>query len=102
MSKWVRVKDRLPQIGRLVILYDGCCVTFGHLVQWDRAPAFCMDIGSGITTNITHWQELPKPPQSYTSNGKEVFYKGTPMSPEYTAMLLNILDCEVEDKVGEG
>ena len=99
MSKWVRVKDRLPELGRLVIIYDGCCVKFGHLSRFGLDVIRC-DLesgGGGYTTRITHWQELPKPPQSYTSNGKEVFYKGTPMSPEYTAMLLNILDCEVVD-----
>ena len=103
MSKWISVKERLPEMERFVILYDGCCVITGHLMQLNAGPTAVFSVesgGGGFTSRITHWQEFPNPPQSYTSNKKEVLYKGTPMSPEYTAMLLNLLD--TEDKAQRG
>jgi hypothetical protein len=101
MSKWISVKDRLPDLGKFVILYDGLSVLFGHLMQLNAGPTAVFSVesgGGGFTSRVTHWQELPEPPEDYTTDGKKVYYKDMAMSPEYIAMLLNMVGSEIEDK----
>ena len=95
MCKWIKVaRSSLPEEGRLVIIYDGCCVMFGHYAGLDGRGRyrFLMDSSKGICTAITHWQELPKPPSAYTVNGNMFSYHGVPMSPEQVLALLNIME----------
>jgi hypothetical protein len=101
MSKWIRVSDSsVPAVGKLVIVYDGCCVMFGHYAGRDTSfnHIFCMGSNQGWSTAITHWQELPAPPENYTTDGKRVYYKGMSMSPEYITQLLNMVGSEIENK----
>ena len=103
MSEWISVKDRLPQLGRLVIVSDGCCVMFGHLEEECMcAETFHLESSDGLTTRMTHWHQLPKPPKKYTSDGRTIYYKGAPMSSQYIAQLLNILSCKIDDMAAEG
>jgi hypothetical protein len=97
---WVSAKDRLPATGRLVILYDRMTVLFGRVSSFynNGEPVFFIESGGGgWTTKVTHWQELPAPPEAYTTDGKNIYYKGTPMTPKYIAALLN----SVEEAINE-
>ena len=61
MSKWISVKDRLPDFGQFVLTYSQ--MEAGHWVWLYGAVQYN---GYFVHTNpdsITHWMPLPEPPQ---------------------------------------
>lgn len=66
MSEWIRVKDRLPRkVESVGYVFDGKDVRSDVYY-----PGFCgsweSENGIGWYTyekNITHWMEIPKPPE---------------------------------------
>jgi len=56
--EWISVKDRLPEIGVEVLIYEpGCLIQINFRDDddyWD-----C----DGVVSRITHWMPLPKPPK---------------------------------------
>lgn len=65
-TKWISVKEQLPQIGRNVLIYypkwDGDEIQVAKLdcdgITFDICGEF--NIGTGV---ITHWMPLPEPPK---------------------------------------
>lgn len=56
-SKWISVKERLPELNTAVIV----AVDDGHVFQ----ALYAYDgweLWDGCTCNITHWMPLPRPP----------------------------------------
>ena len=66
MDEWINVKDRLPEIGKNVLIYypkwDGDEIQVAKLdcdgIMFDVCGEF--DIGTGC---VTHWMSLPEPPK---------------------------------------
>lgn len=66
VNKWISVKDRLPEIGKSVLIYypkwDGDEIQVAKLegdgMMFDICGEF--NIGTGV---ITHWMPLPEPPK---------------------------------------
>lgn len=56
---WVAVKDKLPQVELDVLVYDGFSIYITNRLDTDDTQ-WC-DSGQ-IFDEITHWMELPKPP----------------------------------------
>lgn len=63
MTEWVKCSERLPDIGKLVlIVIDSSNVDAGRLLFEDNRPWFFSE--TMMISNVTHWAELPKPPTS--------------------------------------
>lgn len=66
VNQWISVKDRLPEIGKSVLVYypkwDGDEIQVAKLeddgIMFDICGEF--NIGTGA---ITHWMSLPEPPK---------------------------------------
>lgn len=64
--KWISVKDRLPEIGRSVLIYypkwDGDEIQVAKLEDDGMMFDICgeFNIGTGV---VTHWIPLPEPPK---------------------------------------
>lgn len=64
--KWISVKDRLPEIGKSVLIYypywDGDEIQVAKLeydeMMFDVCGEFNIRVGA-----VTHWMPLPKPPK---------------------------------------
>jgi hypothetical protein len=59
MIDWISVKDRLPEVCRHVLTYDGDDIREGFLTKqghWMRRY-------NGASFAITHWLPLPPPPK---------------------------------------
>lgn len=89
MNGWINVKDRLPEPGKIVLVYqnyswtrfeDGAAVTIGRLhpvdpgyVPYWEFQYYRPDFRSGTIMDndiicpgseyITHWMPLPEPPE---------------------------------------
>ena len=53
VQEWISVKDRLPDVGKLVLVYNGI-------------NGVCLDYHDGVTFSyhyVTHWMPLPHPPK---------------------------------------
>lgn len=63
MTEWISVKDRLPDIGKpVLIVIDSSNVDAGRLLFEDNGPWFFSE--TTLISNVTHWAELPPPPTS--------------------------------------
>lgn len=55
---WISVKDRLPETGRLALVYGSAgAMTIGRYIannEW---------LVPGIFSTVTHWMPLPEPPE---------------------------------------
>ena len=66
VNQWISVKDRLPEIGKSVLVYypkwDGDEIQVAKLEDDGMMFDICgeFNIGTGV---ITHWMPLPKPPK---------------------------------------
>lgn len=66
VSKWISVKDRLPEIGKSVLIYypkwDGDEIQVAKLEDDGMMFDICgeFNIGTGV---VTHWMPLPQPPK---------------------------------------
>ena len=55
---WISVKDRLPGIGELVLVYGSCgAMTVARHVAGNEW------VVPGIFSHVTHWTPLPEPPK---------------------------------------
>lgn len=69
MSEWIKCSERMPEIGRRVLIVQhGKYVSSATLYQWEaaktekgRKPRF--EDFRGIVSDVTHWQPLPSPPE---------------------------------------
>lgn len=65
-SLWISVKDRLPEIGQLVLVWDGNTMDFGKYSHKSGRGRKIFGIhGLGQTGKITHWMSLIEPPSLY-------------------------------------
>ena len=65
MSEWISVKDRLPDMGVPVLVWDKDGFAYvDTYVKWGWAIALAEN-------EVTHWMPLPEPPWEENDNGKE-------------------------------
>lgn len=57
LTGWTSVKDRVPEIGKLCLVYDGKQITVGRHVRSG------MWITPGMSRDVTHWMPLPETPE---------------------------------------
>lgn len=57
MNEWISVKDRLPNVGVIVIIPGGCGYRTGE--SWVSAIGEFRE----INWSVTHWMPLPEPPK---------------------------------------
>lgn len=62
---WISVKDRLPETGRLALVYGsaGAMTIARHIAnnEW---------LVPGIFSTVTHWMPLPEPPKEVSGDEK--------------------------------
>ena len=64
VCEWINVKDRLPEIGKLALVYGSCgAMTVARHVTGNEWGV------SGIFSRVTHWMPLPEPPKEVDENG---------------------------------
>lgn len=72
VKRWISVKDRLPEIGKSVLIYypkwDGDEIQVAKLEGDEMMFDICGEFNIG-TGAITHWMPLPEPPKDGDSNG---------------------------------
>lgn len=67
MGEWICVKDRLPEIGQWVLVFDAADER-GYMSVWTREEdedGDCWSDGQGWwqpLAEVTHWMPLPEPP----------------------------------------
>lgn len=59
MCEWISVKDRMPDVGVPVLLWnvDG----FAYVDTWSKFGCWTI---TPTTGEVTHWMPLPEPPES--------------------------------------
>lgn len=63
MSEWISVKDRLPELHHIVIIYDGYDVGAGsYQGNDDKGQIWMGDDFSDYNPEVTYWMPLPEPP----------------------------------------
>lgn len=62
MSKWISVKDKLPENGDLLLLSDKEQITMGWYSRPIKEFIQC-NTWVDLTKFVTHWQPLPEPPK---------------------------------------
>ena len=66
MAEWISVKNRLPEVGQLVLCYCVCSyevLRFMNVNSWLGARN--ADYMEGY---VTHWMPLPEPPEEAEDN----------------------------------
>ena len=61
VGEWISVKDRLPETGKLALVYGSCgaMTVARHITRNDW-------IVPGMFPHVTHWMPLPEPPKEET------------------------------------
>jgi len=64
--KWISVKERLPEMDKVVLVSNGILVYPSHRGISDEG--YCWYNWGGISEkeDVTHWMPLPEPPQKGT------------------------------------
>lgn len=63
MCEWVSVKDRLPEVWRIVLAYDAPTNNISFAFR-ERGSENFVNCDSGYYLNkVTHWMPRPKPPK---------------------------------------
>lgn len=64
--EWISVKDKMPRINEVVLVYDKFIedVSTGYISEFlgDRV-VWIIDYGQSISDEVTHWMPLPEPPK---------------------------------------
>lgn len=64
--EWIKIEDRLPEEGKLVLRYgkDFCKYDVDYIITFDNPnePYVWASVCSDENLKITHWMELPTPP----------------------------------------
>lgn len=64
--KWISIKDRLPEIGKSVLIYypywDGDEIQVAKLDDDEITFDVCGEFNIGVGA-VTHWMPLPEPPK---------------------------------------
>ncbi len=70
MAEWISVKERLPEVGNMVLIfYDGQPVIAmfrksEHCSGWFEGYChMCEDSETYYLDDVTHWMPLPEPPK---------------------------------------
>ena len=66
MSKWISVKDRLPENEHRVLVFANDIVSeFCEVVGWNGGDFLAIGFGHNIIypPMVTHWMPLPEPPE---------------------------------------
>ncbi len=61
MSEWISVKDRVPEEGERVLVYNPTC-SEKHRVDIEYRFDRNFWESDGVYSYITHWMPLPEPP----------------------------------------
>jgi hypothetical protein len=69
MAEWISTKDELPEVGKDVLGYNENDNKYFVVTYSDTYKSFF--VGGFAYNNITHWQELPKPPRTPKERGGE-------------------------------
>lgn len=62
MSNWKCVQDRLPEVGKDVLVYDHGRYEVSSLYEIGSKKHPCLSWEVNYCMNPTHWIELPKAP----------------------------------------
>lgn len=64
MSEWISVKDRLPEEGKSVLIFDECGNILVYSLERDRDGDLHWEDDYGYWHNdVTDWMPLPEPPK---------------------------------------
>lgn len=61
MSDWISVEDRLPKMLERVLIFDND--GFGVLSGRRGSTCWYLEGGKDEYVKVTHWMQLPEPPQ---------------------------------------
>ena len=73
-NEWVRVEERLPENGQIVLFHqkDGFIYCAEYFVGKElMSPEWFIDNDSWNAKVVTHWMPLPEPPDSRPPEGEE-------------------------------
>lgn len=73
-EKWIPVKERLPESGQHVIIYDMVCgvVEAVYYLMQSDIPLWTDPIEEYINyVEVTHWLPLPDSPKEYGENERD-------------------------------
>ena len=68
MCNWINIKDKLPEVGQLIIAWDGDAYTickYEKALTWKGYKLKFVNLMSKYgawNDNVTHWMNFPKPP----------------------------------------
>ena len=61
VREWIPVTERLPEVGRRVLVTDGKHVSFGYDLRGGEGNLWCAQFPCN-DGEVTHWMPLPEPP----------------------------------------
>ena len=64
--EWISVKDKMPRINEVVLVYDKFIedVSIGYISEFlGYRVVWIIDYGQSVSDEVTHWMPLPEPPK---------------------------------------